>query len=89
MAKQVLWTKRALEFFIDYCCLNEMEEQIMRTRVKGWTRTQQAMALNCDLSTIDRNIKRLKIKYDVAQRENPDILPPRKPSAKETYMDNN
>lgn len=38
------------------------------------------------LSTIDKTISRLKKKYDAVARYNP-ILPPRKASAKETYMD--
>lgn len=38
------------------------------------------------LATIDRIIARLKVKYDNVQKYDP-ILPPRKFSAEETYMD--
>ena len=61
---------------------------IMRTRAAGWTRTQQAMRLGMSISTVDKIIKRLKVKYDRAAQFNP-LLPPRKPSAAETYMDSN
>ena len=60
----------------------------MRTRVAGWTRTEQSMKLGMSLSKIDRHIKRLKSKYDQVQMYSL-ILPPRKFSAEETYMDNN
>ena len=58
----------------------------MRTRVAGWSRTKQSMELGMSLSTVDRIIKRLKIKYDNCEKYSP-ILPPRKFSAEETYMD--
>ena len=61
---------------------------IMRTRVAGWTRTRQAAELCMSLSTVDKIISRLKVKYDHVAKYNP-ILPPRKMSAAETYMDNN
>ena len=58
----------------------------MRTRVAGWSRTKQSLELHMSLGQIDRIIKRLKVKYDRAAEFNP-ILPPRKDSAEETYMD--
>lgn len=86
MAHQVPWNKVILEEFIDIACLTKTEEMIMRTRVKGWTITKQAYELNLSESTIKRTIARLKIKYDKSQRFSP-ILPPRKKSSEETYMD--
>lgn len=86
MSKQVPWNKIILERFIDLGALTKDEEIIMRTRVAGWTRVQQSMELGMSLATVDRIIKRLKIKYDHVQRYDP-ILPPRKESVEETYMD--
>lgn len=86
MAHQVPWNKIILEEFIDVACLTQTEEIIMRTRVKGWTITKQAQELNMSESSIKRYISILKKKYDKAQKFSP-ILPPRKSSAEETYMD--
>lgn len=86
MSHQVIWTKIVLEEFVSSANLTEFEEHIMRTRAAGWTRTKQAQEFHVDLSTVDRTIKRLKIKYDAAQKHNP-LLPPRKNSAAELYMD--
>lgn len=86
MAHQVPWNKIILEEFIELAALSEIEEQIMRTRVAGWTRSRQADTFGMDMSTLDRIIRRLKRKYDAVQKYSP-ILPPRKFSAAETYMD--
>lgn len=86
MSHQVVWTKIVLETFIAEANLTELEEQVMRTRCAGWTRTKQADKLNISLSTLDRIIKRLKVKYDKAQKYSL-ILPARKDSAEETYLD--
>lgn len=88
MSHQVPWNKIILETFINEGCLTKEEEEIMRTRVAGWTRTQQAYQLGLSLSTVDRLINSCKNKYDNVQRYNP-ILPPRKSSSAELYMDNN
>lgn len=86
MAHQVPWNKIILEEFISIASLTKEEEMIMRTRVAGWTRVKQCDEFNLSMSTLDRIIKRLKLKYDVAQKYSV-ILPPRKESAAETYMD--
>lgn len=88
MSKQVLWNKIILETFIEESCLTKEEEMIIRTRVAGWSRTKQSMELGISLSTVDRLISSLKKKYDNVQKYNP-LLPPRKSSAQETWMDNN
>lgn len=59
---------------------------IMRTRADGWTRTEQSVKLCMSMSKIDKIISRLKRKYDEVQRFDP-VLPPRKESAEELYMD--
>lgn len=86
MAHQIPWNKIILEEFISLSCLSKDEEAVIRTRVAGWTRTEQAMKLGMDLSTVDRHIRRLKNKYDEVQKFSA-ILPPRKKSVKETYLD--
>lgn len=88
MTKQVIWTKLILEEFIDQGNLTKDEEIIMRTRAAGWTITEQSIKLGMSTATVNRIIKRLKTKYDRVQKTSV-ILPIRKPSAKETYMDEN
>ena len=87
MSHQVIWTRRVLETFIREGNLTPIEEQIMRTRVKGWTRTRQSEELNLSLSALDVYIRRLKKKYDAVQKEHPGEMPKRKASAAELYMD--
>lgn len=86
MAHQVPWNKIIVEEFIKEAMLSEEEIAILRTRVAGWSRTKQSMELNMSLQTVDRIIKTLKLKYDNVQKYDP-ILPPRKFSAKEVWMD--
>lgn len=88
MSHQVIWTKFVLERFIEVGGLTKDEEIVMRTRAAGWTRTEQSMKLGMSLATVDRITKRLKVKYDHAQKYDV-LLPPRKHSAKELYMDEN
>ena len=88
MSHQVIWTKFVLERFIEVGNLTKEEEAVMRTRAAGWTRTEQSMKLGMSLSTIDRIIERLKVKYDRAQKYDV-LLPPRKQSSQELYMDEN
>lgn len=86
MAKQVPWNKFIIEEFITLAALNHTEEMIIRTRAAGWTITRQSIELNMSPASISRTIKRLKKRYDDVQKYSV-ILPPRKYSAEETYMD--
>lgn len=88
MAHQVPWNKIIVETFIQQAMLTRDEEWVLRTRVAGWSRTKQAMELGMSTATIDKIIRRLKDKYDKVQIYEP-LLPPRKSSDKETWMDNN
>lgn len=88
MAHQVPWNKIIVETFIEEAMLTKDEEWILRTRVAGWSRTKQALELNMSIASVDKIIARLKKKYDGVAKMNP-LLPPRKNSAKETWMDEN
>lgn len=46
MTKQVPWNKIILEEFIGLAMLSKDEEIIMRTRIAGWSVSQQADAYN-------------------------------------------
>lgn len=84
MAHQVAWNSVILEEFIKIGGLTEFEEIVLRTRVKGYSVTRQALELNVSESTIARATKRLKLKYDNATKYSK-ILPPRVFSCNETY----
>lgn len=86
MTKQVPWNKFILETFISEASLTKDEELVMRTRVAGWSKQEQAIKLGMSTSSIDRIIKSLKVKYDRLQKYDV-MLPPRKKSAAETWMD--
>lgn len=86
MSREVPWNKIILEEFVSLALLSKEEEMIMRTRVAGMTRTQQAMTFGMSEATVDRIIRRLKRKYDSVQPYSP-LLPPRKHSIAEVYMD--
>ena len=86
MAHQVPWTKLIVEEFIKEGMLSKEEEYIIRTRAVGYTVTKQAEELHMSVDNVNKIIARLKIKYDNVAKYNP-LLPPRKFSAKETYMD--
>lgn len=88
MSKQVPWNKLIVEEFCKEAMLTKDEEMILRTRVMGWSRTQQSLELGMSVATVDRIIATLKMKYDNVQKYDV-LLPPRKPSAKETWMDEN
>lgn len=86
MAKQVCWTKKIVETFIEEACLTKEEQDILRTRVEGLTISEQAEKFNISIGKVNRIIKRLKLKYDNVQKYCKD-LPIRKESAAELYMD--
>lgn len=86
MSHQVPWNKIITEEFIRIAQLTKDEEEILRTRIAGWTITEQSMRLGMSVSKVNRITRRLKAKYDDAQKYSP-ILPPRKTSAQEIYQD--
>jgi DNA-directed RNA polymerase specialized sigma24 family protein len=88
MTNQVPWNKIILEEFINLALLTKEEEMILRTRIYGWTVREQADKLNMSVSSVNRIIKRLKSKYDNVEKFST-ILPPRKSSEKEKYLDEN
>lgn len=89
MSKGVLWTDKLTESFIKKAALSDDEAFVMRTRARGYTVTQQSIALNKSESTVHRMIATIKKKYDAVQKEFPDEFPTRKTSKVEDFMDNN
>ena len=89
MSHEVVWTERVEKFFAEKGNLTEHERKILHLRVMGLTRTQIKFYLDdgTEVWTIDRIVKKLKKRYDVVQKEYPDILPVRKECEQEAYMD--
>ena len=88
MTNQVPWNKIILEEFINLALLTKDEEMILRTRIYGWTVREQAGRLNMSVSGVNRIIKKIKNKYDTVEKYSA-VLPPRKSSEKETFLDDN
>lgn len=87
MSHQVHWSEKLVGEFTAKAMLSEDEIFVLVTRVKRWTVTKQAMELNVSEATVHRIIAGLKKKYDVVQKEYPEIFPVRRASPKEDYMD--
>ena len=85
-AHQVPWNTVIYAEFVRLGGLTEEEQDIMRTRMQGWSITKQSLEFHMSVSKVNRIIKRLKVKYDNVQPYS-DLLPPRRFSAQETYMD--
>jgi len=68
--------------------LHGIEREILRTRIMGYSITQQAQEFNISESTVNRIVARLKQRYDEVQPYS-DKLPKRRKSAKEDWMDEN
>ena len=75
--KDVLWNAIILDEFIRLALLTDLEEQILRTQIKGWSRTKQSMEFNISIETVDRVIKTIRKKYDSVQPFS-SVLPLRK-----------
>ena len=86
MAKQICWTKKIVETFIEWACLTKENQDILNTRVAGLTIYEQAEKFNISICKVNRIIKRLKWKYDNVQKYCKD-LPVCKESEAELYMD--
>lgn len=87
MAHQVIWTRRVTLFFEQMAQLNEVQKQILESRIAGMTVKQMSIYYSMSQRTIGTIVQRLKRKYDEVQQQYPDDLKPRKTSAIQTYMD--
>lgn len=83
------WTDELTEKVIQRCMLSKDESDILKTRVRGYTVKQQALAFDMSESTVARLISGMKKKYDAIQKQYPDEFPLRKTSKTEEWMDKN
>ncbi len=82
MTKDIVWTKKVLETFIEEANLNPRQEYIIRARASGQTIVEQAFHLNLSVDQVNKDIRKLKELYDLIQK-NSKKLPPRKKTKKE------
>lgn len=78
------WTRAILEEFKYLALLTEFEEMVLESKIKGWSRTRQAIEFNVSISTIDRTLNQLRVKYDNVCNYS-ELLPPRKKKINQTY----
>lgn len=57
-----LFTKKDYEFFVEQCMLNEEYQKLLEMEIKGYSRVQMALELNCSEAKLDIMIKNLKEK---------------------------
>lgn len=82
-----MWSDDSFRFFVKEAMLNETEIYILDSRIKGTPISKQADKLGYSIDNVNKIIKQMKNKYDFIQKKNPDILPLRRKSSSETYMD--
>jgi len=88
MAQQVPWNEKIYTEFCKLGMLTTTEREVLRMRIMGYSVVQTSMELCLSEATIHRTVAKLKAKYDKVQPLS-DKLPPRRFSAKETWMDEN
>lgn len=86
MILKIPWTKSMLEKFIEEALLTADEEQVLRTRVAGWSIVRQSMEMGLSTATVSRIVKNIVNKYKVIQPKFPDIFPPFKESKYEEAL---
>lgn len=86
MARQVPWNEEIYIEFSRLAMLSDLEKEILRTRIMGFSISQQAMEFNISERSVSRIISVLKRKYDAVQPKS-SKLPPRKSSSAEEWMD--
>lgn len=84
MAQQVPWDQQILDEFIRRALLSEEDQWLLRSRIGGMSRSQQAEHLGLSERSVDRRISRLKSKYDHVQPGSSG-LPPRRRRAVDTW----
>lgn len=84
MAQQVPWDQQILDEFIRRALLSEEDQWLLRSRINGMSRSQQAEHLGLSERSVDRRISRLKSKYDHVQPGSSG-LPPRRRRASDTW----
>ena len=62
--KDIVWNKILLEEFLSIATFTEIEEKVLRSKLAGYTISQQADIFNMSVSSINRVLKSIDEKYD-------------------------
>lgn len=74
----LVWTKHRLGAFIERACLSEDEKEVLICWVdKKYSPTRTANELAMSKSKVERLRRRIRVQYDIVQKEYPDVFPPR------------
>ena len=74
----LVWTKYRLGAFIERACLSEDERDVLICWVeKKYSETKTASQLAMSQSKVERLRKKIRVQYDIVQKEYPEIFPPR------------
>lgn len=74
----LVWTKKRLGAFIELSCLSEDERDVLICWVdKKFSPTRTANVLSMSKSKVERLRRKIRVQYDIVQKEYPDIFPPR------------
>lgn len=88
MKTTVNWNENLYMLFINKMMLSRLEREVLRCRIMQYTVTEIAEELCVSKSTVDRTVKKLRLKYDKLRTIEPS-LPPRRMSEMEKWMDEN
>ena len=64
----VPWNRVILDEFCSLAILTPLEEDILRTRVAGWSQVKQCHSFHVSLATITRTVRKLKKKYEFCRK---------------------
>ena len=74
----IVWTKYRIGAFIERACLSEDEKDVFLCWAdKKYSETKTASQLSMSQSKVERLRKKIRVQYDIVQKEYPDIFPPR------------
>lgn len=82
MTRQIYWTKKIVDTFIEEGNLNERQETIVRGRARGDSILKLSQALHLSIDQVNKDIADLRKVYDVVQKDCM-VLPPRRKNKKD------
>ena len=73
---QLVWTTRKKEVFLASVVLTREELNVFNDAIQGYSYEDIAEKYIWSVKKVNRIIESLKNKYDIVQKENPDVLEP-------------
>lgn len=82
------WNSVLYDEFCEIAMLNDTEKKILRGRIMGITVKEMSVIYDMSESSIHGMVDKLRKKYDICQKYST-VLPKRRMSKEEQYMDDN